>query len=77
MRLSLPDIEPYRTKKRKAEPTQGVLLRWARHYGVWVDTVDFMSDGKTLRVAALKRIYSELGIPWKEPPKKASRATDR
>lgn len=72
--LGIPDITPYQRINRRAEPTQGVLLRWARARGIGIDVDrDFNSSGKSLTTAAAKRIYKALGIPWKGKLKAASK----
>lgn len=55
MSLDLPDIEPYRSKHRKADPTDGVVTRWLRAAGHPV-------PGKWTKRSRAKA-YELLGIP--------------
>lgn len=53
--LSLPDIEPYRSPTRRADPTDGVVARWLRARGHPVP--------KKWTKASRKKAYAQLGIP--------------
>lgn len=67
MNLKLPDISPYQTKSRRADPTDGVVARWLQARGLPV-------PGKWTK-ASRRAAYEALGIPWlKRGPAGASPA---
>jgi len=68
--LDVPDIEPYRNPHRHADPTDGVLVRWANANQIPVPGNWWAGKGR-LKDTARRSIMQRLGIPKRLSPDRA------